>query len=80
MKTTMRRSSEAMVIAIGVAMHAILPILPMIAICVLRSLKMKRMIRGRKGCVAAGEGAFQIASGVVCSAVSKQRIEVEALL
>lgn len=37
MKTTMRRSKEAIVIAIGVAMHAILPILPMIAVYISQS-------------------------------------------
>jgi hypothetical protein len=42
----MRRRRETIVMAIGVAIHAILPILPMIAMCVLQSLKMK-MIRRR---------------------------------
>lgn len=35
----MSRSKEHIVIAMGVAMHAILPILPMIAMCMSQSVK-----------------------------------------
>jgi hypothetical protein len=67
------------VMAMGVAMHAILPILPMIAMCVLQSPKMQRLIKWGvvRGCGWTEALLCTFSSRGREWGVSKQRIEAD---